>query len=304
MTTVLLHIRAQHRPSSRGLNRGWFCNTHLSKEPISLWQVWGHSQSPLVAVSPSCGSSFLSPATEVPLAPLTSPPCLPGWEVLLLLGLTHVWQGDKAFFSPASLFSQRWKSSTRTWGRSSARGSRANLLLHSRHGATSLGKPKLSTYRRKTWENLAWSHWKIETHALKCLSWSTVAEPDYILICKGPRTLFPWLKDISWLLSFSWALLPAETTNNHFSWSATVLYSIALQPSPKHQSHAIYRKLENSLNLAYFKSNRGSSSPHEDSPASFPPPLAQQGEERWHPCLLPGLRAATAACSRKEIGGW
>lgn len=154
MTTVLLNIRAQHRPSSRGLSQGWFCNTHLSKEPISLWQVRGHSQSPLAVVPPSCGSPCLSPATEVPLAPLTSPPCLPGWEVLLLLGLTHVWQGDKAFFSPTSLFSQRWKSSTRTWGRSSARGSRANSLLHSRHGATSLGKPKFSTNRRKTHEEI------------------------------------------------------------------------------------------------------------------------------------------------------
>lgn len=72
---------------------------------------------------------------------------------------------------------------------------------------------------------------------------------------KGPRTTFPWRRHIPWLLSFSKALLPVGRTNNHFNSSDTVLY-IPLQPLPKHQSHAIYHKPENSLNLAYFESNR------------------------------------------------
>lgn len=122
-------------------------------------------------------------------------------------------------------------------------------------------------------------------------------EPDYIPTCKSPSTLLPQQRDVPRLLFFSWALLPAGRTNNHFSRSDTALYNISLQPSPKHQSHAIYHKLENSLNLAYFESNGGSSSPHEDSPASCPPSWTI-GRERGHPSLVPRL------CARKETGGW
>lgn len=127
-------------------------------------------------------------------------------------------------------------------------------------------------------------------------------EPDYIPTCKGPGTPLPWRRDIPRLLSFNWALFPAARTNNHFNRSDTALYNISLQPSPKHQSHTIYRKLEDSLNLAYFESNRGSSSPHEDSPASCPPSCTI-GRGRGHPPPVPRLRAAAAAHARRQVAG-
>lgn len=123
-------------------------------------------------------------------------------------------------------------------------------------------------------------------------------ETDYIPTCKGPGTPLPWQRDVPRLLSFNWALLPAVRTNNHFNRSDAAPYNISPQPSPKHQSHAIYRKLENSLNLAYFESNGGSSSPHEDSPASCPPSCTI-GRGRGHPSPVPRRRAA-----REETGGW
>ena len=116
---------------------------------------------------------------------------------------------------------------------------------------------------------------------------------------EADRPVIPWVLLLALFEdSFSWALLAAGRTNNR---SDTALYNTSLQSSPKPQSHAIHRRLENSLNLAYLESNGGSSSPHQDSPASCPP-SCRAGRGRGHPSPVPRLRAVVAA--REETGGW
>lgn len=126
--------------------------------------------------------------------------------------------------------------------------------------------------------------------------------PNYVPICKVLGTTLA-VEGHSPLLSFNCALLPAVRTRLSISTEVT-LHCIQhlLQPSPKHQSHAIYHKLENSLNLAYFESNRDCSSPHEDSPASCPPSCTI-GRGRGHPSLASRLKTTAAEHARRQVAG-
>lgn len=149
----------------------------------------------------------------------------------------------KPSFCPASSFSQSWKSYTGQLLRAVCTAQSGTVrppysvlvtFPHPRCRATSPGKLKFSTGGRKPHEKISGRQKGVKMIEMQCSQ-----EARLYSNLQGPGTLLPWQRDISWLLSFNWALLPAVRTNNGFNTSVAAPCNTPCSPCQS-TSHTLF----------------------------------------------------------------